>query len=68
MKVFLSHSTKDKDFVQQLSAAIVGAGSETWLCESDVEKHANFVAEIERGLRWCDVALLIWSPAAAASK
>jgi tetratricopeptide (TPR) repeat protein len=68
MKVFLSHSTKDKDFVQQLSAAIIGAGSETWLCEIDVQEHANFVVEIEKGLQWCEVALLIWSPAAAASK
>ena len=67
MRVFLSHSTKDKDFVQQLSAAILGSGSETWLCELDVAMQANFVAEIERGLKWCEVALLIWSPDAAAS-
>ena len=68
MKVFLSHSTKDADFVKQLAAAIIGARSEAWLCEIDVEKHENFVAEIEKGLKWCDVALLIWSPDAAASK
>jgi hypothetical protein len=58
MKVFLSHSTKDADFVKQLAAAIIGAGSEPWLCELDVEKHEHFVAEIEKGLKWCDVALL----------
>src|ERR1017187_225488 len=69
MKVFLSHSTKDADFVKQLAAAIIGAGFEDpWLCEVDVEKHENFVAEIEKGLKWCDVALLIWSPDAAVSK
>jgi tetratricopeptide (TPR) repeat protein len=68
MKVFLSHSTKDKDFVQQLAAAIVGGGSETWLCEVDVGTYENFVAEVERGLKWCDVAVLVWSPDAAASK
>src|ERR1039458_10265071 len=69
MKVFLSHSTKDADFVKQLAAAIIGAGfGDPWLCEVDVEKHENFVAEIEKGLKWCDVALLIWSPDAAVSK
>jgi len=68
MKVFLSHSTKDADFVKQLAAAITGAGSEPWLCEVDVEKHENFLAEIEKGLKRCDVALRIWSPDAADSK
>ena len=68
MKVFLSHSTKDADFAKQLSAAIIGAGSESWLCEVDVGKYENFVGKIEEGLKWCDVALLIWSPDAAASK
>ena len=68
MKVFLSHSTKDADFVKQLAAAITGAGSEPWLCEVDVEKHENFLAGIEKGLKRCDVTLLIWSPDAADSK
>src|SRR5450755_1844252 len=68
MKVFLSHSTKDADFVKQLAAAIIGAGFEDpWLCEVDVEKNDNFVAEIEKGLTACDVALVIWSPDAAKS-
>ena len=69
MKVFLSHSTKDADFVKQLEAAIIGAGFEKpWLCEVDVEKSENFVAAIEKGLAACEVALLIWSPDAASSK
>ncbi len=68
MKVFLSHSTKDADFVKQLAAAIIGARSEAWLCEIDVGKYENFVARIEEGLKWCDVALLVWSPDAASSK
>jgi tetratricopeptide (TPR) repeat protein len=67
IKVFLSHSTRDKDFVLQLAAAMRDAGFDPWLCEVDVEKNDNFVAEIEKGLTACDVALLIWSPDAAAS-
>jgi tetratricopeptide (TPR) repeat protein len=68
MKVFLSHSAKDKDFVEKLAAAMTAAGFESWLCEIDVEKNDNFVIEIEKGLVWCDVALLVWSPEAAGSK
>src|SRR5262249_11580193 len=67
MKVFLSHSTKDKDFVQRLAAALKSAALEPWLCEVDIDKSQNFVAEIDAGLAQCDIALLIWSPDAAAS-
>src|SRR5271167_4074334 len=68
MKVFLSHSTKDTEFVEKLAAAMTGVGFESWLCEIDVEKNDNFVIEMEKGLVWCDVALLVWSPEAAGSK
>jgi len=67
MKVFLSHSTKDKDFVQRLADALIGAGFTPWLCEVDIEKNENFVAKIEDGLTQCDVALVVWSPDAAIS-
>ena len=41
MKVFLSHRTKDKVFIEKLAAAITGAGFEPWLCEVDVAKNKN---------------------------
>jgi tetratricopeptide (TPR) repeat protein len=68
MKVFLSHSTKDAAFVARLAAGMTANGFEPWRCEVGVEKNVNFVARIEEGLGACDVALLIWSPEAAASK
>jgi len=37
MKVFLSHSTKDKEFVQRLADALTGAGFTPWLCEVDID-------------------------------
>ena len=67
MKVFLSHSTRDKAFVEKLAAALIGAGFTPWLCEVDIEKNENFVAKIEEGLKQCDVALVVWSPDAAKS-
>lgn len=67
MKVFLSHSTKDKEFVQRLADALTGAGFTPWLCEVDIDLGDSFVAKIEEGLTECDVALLVWSPDAAKS-
>jgi hypothetical protein len=49
MKVFLSHSTKDKQFVQAL-AEFETEKIEPWLCEVDIELGDNFVAKIEEGL------------------
>jgi TIR domain-containing protein len=65
MKVFLSHSTKDKEFVQRLALVLEGAGFEPWQCEVGIEKNENFVAKIDQGLAEYDVALLVWSPDAA---
>src|SRR5215469_7567536 len=55
MKIFLSHSTKDKQFVQTLAHELEAEGIEPWLCEVDVEVGNNFVAEIEKGLREADL-------------
>jgi hypothetical protein len=67
MKVFLSHSTKDKQFVQTLAAELEGEKIEPWLCEVDIEFGHNFVAEIEENLRDADLTVLFWSPEAARS-
>ena len=66
-KVFLSHSTKDKEFVQDLAQQLKAVGIEPWLCEVDVLLGDDFVEQIERGLREANVTVLIWSPDAAAS-
>ena len=47
MKVFLSHTTKDKQFVQALAAELEAEKIEPWLCEVDIEFGQNFVAKIE---------------------
>ena len=67
MIVFLSHSTKDADFVQKLAIALEANGFTPWLCEVDIEKGENFVAKINEGLAQSDLALLIWSQHAANS-
>src|SRR5271166_1867473 len=67
MKVFLSHSTKDKQFVQAFAAELKAEKIEPWLCEVDVEFGGNFVGQIEEGLRDADLTVLFWSPEAARS-
>src|ERR1700757_3246322 len=67
MKVFLSHSTKDQQFVETLAAELQAEKIEPWLCEIDIDFGQNFVAEIEQGLREADLAVLFWSPEAARS-
>jgi tetratricopeptide (TPR) repeat protein len=67
MRIFLSHSTKDGDFVKKLAIALEANGFTPWLCEVDIEKGANFVARINDGLKQSDLALLVWSPDAAES-
>ncbi len=62
MKVFLSHSTKDKKFVQRLEKKLRAADIEPWLCEVDVLVGDDFVEQIERGLRETDMTVLVWSP------
>ena len=49
MNVFLSHSTKDADFVKTLAARMTAEGFTPWLCEVDIEPGANFVAKIKKG-------------------
>jgi hypothetical protein len=67
MKVFLSHSTKDKEFVQALAAELEVEKIEPWLWEVDIEFGDNFVAKIEKRLRDADLTILFWSPEAARS-
>ena len=67
MKVFLSHSTKDKQFVQTFADELKAEKIEPWICEVDVEFGGNFVAKIEEGLRDADLTVLFWSPEAARS-
>ena len=67
MNVFLSHSTKDADFVKALAARMTAEGFTPWLCESSIAPATDWVEEIEKGLKAADLVLLVWSPDAAAS-
>ncbi|MGA3044957.1 MAG: TIR domain-containing protein [Bryobacteraceae bacterium] len=67
MKLFLSHSTKDKAFVEKLAAALRAHNIDPWWCEVDIDHGADFVAKIDEGLNQSDLILLVLSPEAAQS-
>ena len=67
MKVFLSHSTRDKDFVTKLAEAMQREGFIPWLCETSIDPASNWIEEINNGLQDAEIVLLIWSPDAANS-
>src|ERR1035437_4334063 len=66
MRLFLSHSTKDKAFVLELAAELKAKGLEPSLCEVDIEYGDDFVAKIEEGLKG-DLVVLVLSPEAVRS-
>jgi tetratricopeptide (TPR) repeat protein len=67
-RVFLSHSTKDKEFVRRLAEEFERELITPWLCEVDIIPGDNFVSEIEQGLSSSDLAIVAWSPDAARSR
>ena len=66
MKVFLSHSTKDKQFVESLATELEAERIEPWLCEIDIDFGQNFVRK-SRKASDADLTILFWSPEAARS-
>jgi len=62
MRVFLSHSRKDKAFVEKLAALLRAEQIEPWLCEVDMDIGHDVPLEE------CELVVLVWSPEAAASR
>ena len=67
MKVFLSHSTLDREFAERLADAMREERFEPWLSEIDIKPGTNWVKGVDKGLRDADLVLLLWSPNAAKS-
>src|SRR5690349_12980138 len=62
VRVFLSHSSKDKPFVRELAAFLLEGGQiRVWLDEAEIQPGDNIVSKIEKGLD-ADVVLFILSP------
>jgi hypothetical protein len=66
MRVFLSHSTADREFAIRLAEALRADRFDPWLYELNAPVGGNWVADMERGLRDADLVLLLWSRHTAA--
>lgn len=66
-KVFLSHSSTDKEIVRKVGEALKELGHEVWLDEWEIKVGESIVARVEKGLAESDCVVLIMSKAAVSS-
>jgi hypothetical protein len=66
MAVFLSYSSRDREFVTRLADELRRAGIEVWLDEAELRVGDNLL-RIENGIRTSRCLLLAWSNASAKS-
>lgn len=66
MKAFLSHSSRDKDFVLQVYDAL--EPSSVWLDRAEIEWGQLFLDKISEGVRVATDFVLFWSQASAQSE
>lgn len=61
-RVFISHSSKDKEFVRRLAADIKEVGHEPWLDEWEIQVGDCIVRKVGEGLAHADFVVLVLSP------
>ena len=67
-RVFISHSTQDRAFVEQeIVALLERCGVETWYSKDSIQPTDQWERSILQGLKSCDVFLLVMSPRSAQS-
>jgi len=64
MKVFISHSSRDKWVARRISQDLNAMGIETFLDEKDIETGASIDEVIGDHLKDCDDCLMLLSPSA----
>lgn len=68
LKIFLSHSSRDKDFVRRLNKDLKSGGFETWLDEDNIPYAASIPDQIQTGLKNSDILFLFLSEASVNSR
>ena len=66
--VFVSHSRKDREFVDRLTSALNAAGVRTWVDTQNISPGLNWQVELERALFAADVLLYVASRNSSDSK
>ena len=67
MRIFLSHSSTDKNIVRKMNKALESQGYKTWLDENDILIGDSITNEIGKGLKEADVVLVFLSKHSVAS-
>lgn len=68
MKIFISHSSKDKWAARRISQDLIAIGAETFLDEKDIQTGESIDTSIKDNLKSCDEFLIILSPASIKSE
>ena len=66
-KVFISYSSKDKNIAEDIIDYIEEKGTKCWMAPRDIEPGGKFAGEITRGIKECEIFLLIYSHDSGAS-
>jgi hypothetical protein len=61
VKIFLSHSSKDKDFVRRLHNELKGFRHDVWIDENEISVGDSIFTEIEKGLNKSDYVIIVLS-------
>lgn len=68
-KVFISHSTRDRDFVErEIIGPLKAQGIETWYSTDSIRTAELWERSIREGLKSCDWFLIVMSPNSVSSK
>jgi hypothetical protein len=60
--VFLSHSTKDREFAVRLATDLANTGIRVWLDEWDIQPGESFAEAIEKAIKTSRFILIVMSP------
>ncbi len=60
-KVFLSHSSNDKDFVRKLAASLAGYGVNSWIDEAEIRYGESLITRISESIEKIDLVLAVIS-------
>ncbi|WP_067937022.1 toll/interleukin-1 receptor domain-containing protein [Alicyclobacillus kakegawensis] len=66
-KIFLSHSSKDKEFVRKLAADLKELGHDIWFDEWEIRVGDSIVSKINQGIADADYVVIVLSPNAVES-
>ena len=66
-ELFISHSSKDAEFVRRLANDLEALGHKVWLDEWRIQVGDDIIAKIEDGLRSCDYVIVVLSKLAVES-